>query len=96
MAHTENIEDFSLFWPPQKIEVRGGGLARRLQLKRENMGQTAKWCFVCRDCGYGREYPKEYQADQSAANHRQDFPGHTTVKHYGKLEEIHITKPARS
>ena len=53
-----------------------------------------KWCFLCMDCGYGREYPREYQADNSAEMHRRDYVGHATVKHYGRLEEIHITNKA--
>lgn len=55
------------------------------------MDRKHKWCFLCADCGYGREYEKEYQADQSAAAHRSDYPSHTTVKHFGELEEIHLT-----
>ena len=55
-----------------------------------------KWCFLCCDCGYGREYHKEQQCDQASNKHRDDFPSHNAVKHFGKLEEIHITKPARS
>lgn len=58
--------------------------------------ETDRWCFLCTDCGYGREYSREWQADQAASNHRSDYPDHTTVKHYGTLEEIHITQPART
>lgn len=52
--------------------------------------KPAQWSWLCKSCGYGREYPTEWENAQSSEMHRHDNPGHATITHCGPLTEIHL------